>query len=544
MPEKKRIMEISGLSQSIAEALKEISSCGKSLTISNLNRALLHRKEITELLEYANKSPHGTPATAGELDALKSQIEAGENRRKEALRQMAELERGIARERELFRRLSNTLINMAQIPKNEAFYSVLDDFRSRMMEGADLDALEEGLKVIKDQMLREGVGGRKRAEKVTNGSVGTGASVMKSLFGRGEKGIPEEILNRLKNECTMALQDIQGILGEEFRASVRLAQEYVERSRDLDNLISQKTYVISIIGGYVQRDQREKDQMTVFLREVSERLMEFEKEMIENSTENHEVHLNDSSFNENLENEIRTFHETVENNSSFENLRTFVVAQLTKIASVLHDRRQEYACRIEKTQRESENLKKNFRTLIGRVVDKNKALMEESQRDPLTEIFNRRTFETSLAAEIERFQRYRKPFTLIFFDVDHFKQVNDRYGHEAGDRVLKAITRRVSDTLRKPDVFARYGGEEFVVILPETGLDNGITVAMKIRELVEEAVFEYENERVPVTVSLGVTEVLPSDQEPMMITNRADKLLYRAKAEGRNRVVSDYDVKQ
>jgi len=114
MPEKKRIMGISGLSQSIAEALKEISSCGKSLTIANLNRALSHRKEITELLEYANKSPHDTPVTASELDALKSQIETVENRRKEALRQMAELEHGIARERELFRRLSNTLINMAE----------------------------------------------------------------------------------------------------------------------------------------------------------------------------------------------------------------------------------------------------------------------------------------------------------------------------------------------------------------------------------------------------------------------------------------------
>ena len=544
MPEKKRIMEVSGLSQSIAEVLKEISSCGKRLTIANLNRALSHRKEITELLEYANKSPHDTPVTASELDALKSQIETVENRRKEALRQMAELERGIARERELFRRLSNTLINMVRIPENEAFYSVLDDFQSRMMEGADLDELEEGLKVIKDQMLREGVGGRKRAEKVTNGSVVSGASVVKSLFGRGEKGIPEEALNRLKNECASALQEIQDILGEEFRASVHLAQQHIERSRDLDSLISQKTYVLSLIMGYVQCAQREKDQVTDFLREVSERLVELEKEMHATSTESCDVHLNDSTFNENLENEIHTFHETVLNASNFDDLKTFVVTQLTKITSVLHDRRLEYVNRIEKAQRESENLKKNVRTLIGRVIDKNKALMEEIQRDPLTEIFSRRTFETSLSVEIQRFQRYRKPFTLIYFDVDHFKQVNDRYGHEAGDRVLKAIAKRVRDTLRKPDVFARYGGEEFVVILPETGLDNGISVAMKIRELVEETMFEYENERVQVTVSLGVTEVLPSDQEPMMITNRADKLLYRAKTEGRNRVVSDYDVKQ
>lgn len=542
MPEKKRNMDISGLSQSIAGALKEISSCGKTLTLTNLNRALSSRKEITALLAQASSHQDST-VSESELEALKSQLEAGENRRKEALRQMAELEHQMAREREFFRRLAMMLVNLVRIPENEAFFGALDDFRARVQEGADLEVLEGSLKTVKDQMLREEVGGRKRTEKNADGSVIVGTSVVRSIFGRSEKGAVEELLGRIRKECGVALQDIQTILGEEFRASVHLAQQHIERCRDLDSLITQKTYVLSLISGYVHRALKEKDQVTDFLREVSERLADLEKEMVAASSASCEVHLNDNSFNDSLESEILSFHENVLQSSSFESLRTFVVSQLTKISGILHDRGIEYTSRIEKAQHESENLKKNFRTLIGKVIDKNKALQEEIQRDPLTEIFNRRTCEITLSAELERFQRYRTPFTLIFFDVDNFKNVNDRYGHEAGDRVLKAIARKVHDTLRKPDVFARYGGEEFVVILPETGLDKGITVAMKIRELIEKTVFDYENERVPVTVSLGVTEVIPSDQEPQAIAKRADMLLYRAKAEGRNRVVSDFDVK-
>ncbi|MHB9028355.1 MAG: GGDEF domain-containing protein, partial [Candidatus Latescibacterota bacterium] len=365
----------------------------------------------------------------------------------------------------------------------------------------------------------------------------------KLIFGRGEKYNPEDIFQRLKDESAGVLDELQRILGEDFRASVHLAKEHVSKSRDWDSLFAQKTYILSVIDSFVQRSVREKDQATSFLKEVGERLLNMEKDMLSSSLANEEVHLESSRFNVNLEAEVADFRENVLTSTDFENLRTFVVAQLTKISSVLQKRGQEYVVHMERAQQESENMKKNFRTLIGQVIDKNKTLLEEIQRDPLTEILNRRTYEISLAAEFDRYIRYRKPFSLVFFDVDHFKNVNDRYGHEAGDRVLRAISRKVRDILRKPDIFARYGGEEFVVILPETNLDSGISAAKKIRELVEETVFEYEGNRVPITISLGVTGVNSGDTDPTQITLRADKHLYRAKTEGRNRMVSDYDVK-
>ena len=152
------------------------------------------------------------------------------------------------------------------------------------------------------------------------------------------------------------------------------------------------------------------------------------------------------------------------------------------------------------------------------------------------------TVTDSIDAELDRFHRYNQPFSLIFFDLDRFKDINDRYGHEAGDKVLKAIAGRINEILRKPDIFARYGGEEFVVILPETRLKQGLNVAAKLRQEIEDAVFEYEDKRVPVTISLGITEVRETDRHYRVIVNRADSYMYRAKEQGRNRIISDLDM--
>ncbi len=544
MAEKKQksITDITGLAESLAESLKEISTCGKSLTLSNLTRTLAGRKDIAVLLERAN-SRINAPVAESELDHLKSVIEAGEAKRREALRQVSEIQGEFSREKDFYRRLSYTLINLARTPDNETFYRDMDECRSLLQTGSDLESLEGSLRALKDRMFREDIGSsRKKTERILEPESRAGASLMKSFFGRGEK-TPEDVLPHIKEEAVAALNDLQAILGEDYRATIHLAREYVTKSRDIDAFLGQKTYVLSLVDSYVQRSIQEKNQVTGFIKEVSERLLEMEREMAASSTASKEAQLDEDTFNSGLEAEIRSFHHSVLGSRDFESLRTFVVSQLSKISMVLQKRREEYATRIEKAQQESEGLKKDFQSLIGQVIDKNRSLMEEIQRDPLTEIYNRRTYEASIAAEFERFQRYRKPFTLIFFDVDNFKSVNDRYGHDAGDRVLKAIARKVREVLRKPDVFARYGGEEFIVILPETELDNGLSVAMKIREMIEETIFEYEGERVGITISVGVTESNAADTEPLQIAQRADRLLYRAKTEGRNRVVSDADGK-
>ncbi|MCF8088895.1 MAG: diguanylate cyclase [Desulfotignum sp.] len=163
----------------------------------------------------------------------------------------------------------------------------------------------------------------------------------------------------------------------------------------------------------------------------------------------------------------------------------------------------------------------------------NELLEKQATTDALTGIFNRMKFNGSLTNEIQRAQRYSTPLSLIIFDIDHFKRVNDSYGHLAGDAVLKNLTQLVVSTLRETDIFARWGGEEFVIQTPETTLDGAIKLAEKLRSKIETHDF---SEPEKITTSFGVTTLKKGDNTISLI-NRADEALYRAKEGGRNQVV-------
>jgi len=158
--------------------------------------------------------------------------------------------------------------------------------------------------------------------------------------------------------------------------------------------------------------------------------------------------------------------------------------------------------------------------------------------DPLTRIYNKGYLLEALDAEFKRAKALHTDFSLLFFDLDHFKKVNDTHGHEAGDYVLKEFTNLVrSNFVRPKDVFARYGGEEFVILLANTNGKASFELAEKIRAAVQSHAFTYEGKRIPVTTSLGVSELHSGIESSQTLLKAADKALYSAKQGGRNRVV-------
>ena len=160
-------------------------------------------------------------------------------------------------------------------------------------------------------------------------------------------------------------------------------------------------------------------------------------------------------------------------------------------------------------------------------------LRELTRRDVLTGLLNRRALEEYLKEEMSRFARIGSPFSVVMLDVDHFKNVNDTYGHNAGDDVLVKLGAVVLKIIRLTDRFGRWGGEEFILLLPQTQSEDASVLAERIRKQVAKT--KYDNSD-PVTVSLGVAEYKP-DESLAMFLRRADDALYRAKEEGRNRVV-------
>ncbi len=157
--------------------------------------------------------------------------------------------------------------------------------------------------------------------------------------------------------------------------------------------------------------------------------------------------------------------------------------------------------------------------------------------DPLTRIMNRRGITVGLLDAMAQAERYRTPLTVAMADIDHFKEINDTFGHQAGDRVLKGIAALLADALRMPDKVGRYGGEEFLIMLPHTGLVPGRKIVERIRASVSKTSFDLGAKKTRLTISIGVTQFKPGeDLEQLM--SQADKALYDAKKGGRNLVVA------
>lgn len=169
----------------------------------------------------------------------------------------------------------------------------------------------------------------------------------------------------------------------------------------------------------------------------------------------------------------------------------------------------------------------------------NAALQEKNRMDGLTGVKNRRFFDEQLTTEIKRSSRAQLALTLLLIDIDHFKQVNDRYGHLAGDACLRAVARAIHGCLQRPsDELARYGGEEFAALLPHTDHAGGLQMAERIRAAVAALTFDYEGQSIPVTISIGCATTVPTRNYVCdKLIAAADGVLYEAKHSGRNRVV-------
>ena len=188
-----------------------------------------------------------------------------------------------------------------------------------------------------------------------------------------------------------------------------------------------------------------------------------------------------------------------------------------------------------------ENLKQKDYELedLNRVLKEKATYFEQmSEIDGLTGLHNRTKFEKSVLSEIERCKRYDEVFSIVLFDIDHFKRVNDNFGHLAGDKCLQDVAKTVRSKIRSIDLFARWGGEEFVLILPKSNVDEARQAAEKHRKALESYIFE---EIGHVTCSFGVAQYMKEDSITDMI-HRADTAMYKAKTDGRNQVVTCKEI--
>lgn len=194
----------------------------------------------------------------------------------------------------------------------------------------------------------------------------------------------------------------------------------------------------------------------------------------------------------------------------------------------------------EKLRLTNEELQEANLTIINKnlLLEKMTVQLElASQTDPLTGLYNRRYMQKNIESEINRVLRYGKHFCLIMSDIDHFKRVNDTYGHDCGDFILKDISRKLKEMIRIEDTLSRWGGEEFLLLLPETDLDGGMRIAERFRGDIEASLFIYDGQSIKITMTFGVSFYVGGEGTDYAI-RRADEALYEGKNSGRNKVVA------
>lgn len=233
--------------------------------------------------------------------------------------------------------------------------------------------------------------------------------------------------------------------------------------------------------------------------------------------------------------EMATLEANTENATDLAQLKNQVKSQLGNIRQALDSFQQSEQLQNQLTS-QLEALGNKVKVMETEA-ERNRSVLEKQRHralhDPLTELPNREYYNERSAYELQRWQRYGRPLTLAVLDIDHFKKINDTLGHQAGDRVLKVIGRSIAKRLREVDFFCRYGGEEFIALMPETSQDEALPVLEKIRASIAGAAFNYKEEPLSITLSIGITEFKADDDLDSAFA-RADAALYQAKSGGRN----------
>lgn len=225
--------------------------------------------------------------------------------------------------------------------------------------------------------------------------------------------------------------------------------------------------------------------------------------------------------------------------TQLEPLKRLVHTQLSSISQQIQVHNQQERIEREAAQLELRALARKVREMESESAELKSKLdiaQYKATRDPLTRLPNRLAFEDRLADEVARWRRHSLPLSMVMWDIDLFKSINDNYGHKSGDKALVAIAQLLSGNCRETDFVARFGGEEFVMLLPNTDARTALSVADKVRKTVENANFNVSGDRVTITLSCGISQLVDGDSNES-IFERADKALYRAKQNGRNQCV-------
>ena len=289
----------------------------------------------------------------------------------------------------------------------------------------------------------------------------------------------------------------------------------------------------------IKRLEKARQETEMLLGQMVVQLDSLSRYIAGQTTEETQRSSSSDTLNLQITGEMRAMGESVEQGTDLEAMRRALRERVEAIGHHLQSFRQREAERARQSRERTEDMRARMDQMESEARRLQQRLSSEKRMallDPVTRIPNRLAWDHRFRAECERFKRFRQPICVAAWDIDHFKAVNDGFGHRAGDRVLAVVAETLQSNIRSADFVARYGGEEFAMLLAGTTLDDAMKLADKVRRAVAEIGFHFRGKPVQVTISGGITE-MRADDAGESVFERADQALYEAKERGRNCVV-------
>ncbi|MCV2401680.1 diguanylate cyclase [Marinomonas sp. C2222] len=365
-------------------------------------------------------------------------------------------------------------------------------------------------------------------------------SVIKRIFNRREEDRNaqnnQQILAEISNKLSGLMSNLQlPSHHDDGLAKLKAALRNNDNLEQLPDLLDDVIHYIMIIIG------KTEENLTNYLNQLNKQLSSINSSITDSYQSQKTLSQSREGFNTTLQEQVSDTNNAVQGANNLDSLKTLIGERLTTISQTM----EEHKTQMEEQEKQANSSIASLKNKVTRMEKDTTSLRSMLQEklaqaitDSLTELPNRMAYQDAVSTLCKKSHQSKQPLCLAVCDIDHFKRVNDTWGHLAGDKVLRLVPKQIQSTLAKEDSIFRYGGEEFVIIFPNTNAAQAAQRAEDIRRAVEKTPFNMQGKPVSISISIGVAELSPAE-DPESLFFRADKLLYSAKESGRNRVMLD-----
>lgn len=300
----------------------------------------------------------------------------------------------------------------------------------------------------------------------------------------------------------------------------------------MDEMVHEIRHIIQDINS-------EKFELESLIVDVTRQLNEISDVLVDDRSDTVDGHNDSLKLQSMMHKSVDIIQQKVNHETDISQLKSAINENLSTIKSGVEEFRKQDEMRFSNAEKRNSQLQLQLKQMeqeSGQLQEKLTENRKKLMFDALTQVRNRLSYDESLEQELSRYSRYKEAFSFAILDIDHFKRVNDQFGHNAGDKALQVVAKMMSKYIRKTDFLFRIGGEEFVLLLPKTSLENAKPLVEKIRGSIAVSSFHFKKQKVDMSLSAGLTEIR-ADDTAESIYERADAALYEAKNTGRNKLV-------